>query len=48
VWKFAKKWYGNHLNPKWEKWTMQEAKDIFTEFNLTDRIWDLETSGTRF
>ncbi len=48
VWKFAKKWYGNHLNPEWEKWTMQEAKDIFSEFNLTDRIWDLETSGTRF
>ncbi len=36
------------LNPAWEKWTMQEAKEIFSEFNLADRIWDLETSGTRF
>jgi hypothetical protein len=48
VWQFARKWYGNHLNPNWEKWTMQEAKDIFFEFNLTNRIWDLEASGSRF
>jgi hypothetical protein len=48
VWEFAKKWYGNHLNPDWKKWTTQEAKDIFTEFNLTNRIWDLETTGSRF
>lgn len=48
VWEFAKKWYGNHLNPHWEKWTMQEAKDIFAEFNLTNKIWDIETSASRF
>lgn len=48
VWEFSKKWYGNHLNPAWEKWTMQEAKDIFLEFNLTNKIWDLEASGSRF
>ena len=48
VWEFSKKWYGNHLNPRWEKWTMQEAKNIFSEFNLTNKIWEIETSGTRF
>jgi hypothetical protein len=48
VWAFSKKWYGNHLNPLWEKWTMQEARDIFKEFNLTNKIWDLEKSGERF
>jgi hypothetical protein len=48
VWEFSKKWYGNHLNPGWEKWTMQEAKNIFLEFNLTNKIWEIETSGTRF
>ena len=48
VWAFSKKWYGNHLNPDWEKWTMQEARDIFKEFNLTDKIWDLEKSAERF
>ncbi|CAN5316215.1 hypothetical protein BH20BAC1_BH20BAC1_07700 [soil metagenome] len=48
VWEFSKKWYGNHLNPNWEKWTMKEAKEIFLAFNLTNKIWDLETSGSRF
>jgi hypothetical protein len=32
VWEFSKKWYGNHLNPNWEKWTMKEAKEIFLYF----------------
>ncbi|MEJ0081967.1 MAG: hypothetical protein WDM78_13695 [Puia sp.] len=48
VWAFSKKWYGNHLNPDWEKWTMQEARDIFREFNLTGKIWELESSAERF
>ena len=48
VWNFSKKWYGNHLNPEWEKWTMQDAKDIFLQFNLNDKIWDIETSNSRF
>jgi hypothetical protein len=48
VWEFSKKWYGKHLNPDWEKWTMQEAKDIFLKFSLTGRIWDIETSASRF
>jgi hypothetical protein len=48
VWEFSKKWYGNHLNPNWEKWTMQEAKDIFLQYNLTNKIWDIEISASRF
>ena len=48
VWEFSKKWYGNHLNPEWIKWTMQEAKEIFLQFNLTGKIWDLESLTTRF
>jgi hypothetical protein len=48
VWAFSKKWYGSHLNPEWQKWTMQEARDIFKEFNLTGKIWDLEKSTVRF
>lgn len=48
VWEFSKKWYGNHLDPNWEKWTMQEAKEIFSQFNLTHKIWDLESTGERF
>jgi Alkylmercury lyase len=48
IWEFSKKWYGNHLNPDWKKWTMQEAKEIFLQFNLTNSIWNVESSGTRF
>ncbi len=48
VWEFSKKWYGNHLNPDWKKWTMEEAKEIFLQFGLTNKIWDLETSSSRF
>jgi hypothetical protein len=48
VWQFAKSWYGNHLNPDWEKWTMADAKKMFSEFNLNHPVWDLETSDSRF
>jgi len=48
VWEFSKKWYGNHLDPAWTKWSMQEAKEIFAQFNLTAKIWELESSDTRF
>ena len=48
IWAFSKKWYGNHLNPKWEKWTIAEAKAMFREFELNDKIWQLEESEERF
>ena len=48
IWEFSKKWYGDHLNPNWVKWTAEDAKRMFLEFNLTHPIWDLETSGQRF
>ena len=48
IWQFSKKWYGNHLDPNWTKWTMQEAKALFAEFALTGRIWDLEENEGRF
>ncbi|MBD0278237.1 MAG: alkylmercury lyase family protein [Flavisolibacter sp.] len=48
VWEFSKRWYGSHLNPEWKKWTMEEAKALFTQFNLTNEIWNLETSNARF
>lgn len=48
IWEFSKKWYGNHLNPQWTKWTAEEAKQIFKEYELTHEIWDLEASGKRF
>ena len=48
IWQFSKKWYGNHLNPAWKKWTIQEAKELFREFVLTGTIWNLDSSGERF
>ncbi|UCH65419.1 MAG: hypothetical protein JSW63_12575 [Ignavibacterium sp.] len=48
IWKFSKKWYGNHLDPNWKKWTKKEAREIFLEFNLTHEVWDLENSDSRF
>lgn len=48
IWAFAQRWYGNHLNPDWKKWTVDEAKVIFAEFELTGPIWDLSGSSDRF
>lgn len=48
IWEFSKKWYENHLHPEWKKWTVQEAKQIFAEYGLTDKIWNLGDSKERF
>lgn len=48
IWQFSKKWYGNHLNPNWRKWTIREAKAMFAEFALEHPVWQLEDSGERF
>lgn len=48
IWNFSKKWYGNHLNPEWKKWTIDEAKLLFTEFGLINDIWQLGDSKERF
>ena len=48
IWEFSKVWYGNHLDPEWKKWTLQEAKGIFRKFALTSDTWALEATGERF
>lgn len=48
IWDFARVWYGNHLNPRWEKWTNQQALDIFKQFGLTHDVWHIPASETRF
>jgi len=48
IWAFSKVWYGNHLNPEWRKWTAAEARRIFEQFGLTDVIWEMPVSDTRF
>lgn len=48
IWDFSKVWYGNHLNPDWKKWTSEEAKQIFDQFELTSEIWQIPVSDARF
>lgn len=48
IWRFSKKWYGNHLNPNWTKWTIEDAKKMFVEFNLHGNIWNLGDTVGRF
>lgn len=48
IWDFSRVWYGNHLNPAWKKWTVEEAQAIFDRFGLTGKIWELPVSGKRF
>ena len=48
IWQFSKKWYGNHLNPEWTKWTSEEARALFAEFGLTHSVWDLPMTKERF
>lgn len=48
IWSFAQVWYGNHLNPDWEKWTNQQARDIFQRFGLTHDVWHIPSSDERF
>ena len=48
IWEFSKIWYGNHLKPDWVKWTAKEAKEIFEHFGLTNPIWDIPATMSRF
>ena len=48
IWEFSKAWYGNHLNPDWVKWTVDDARDLFQRFGLTDSIWEMPSAEGRF
>lgn len=48
AWQLARLWYGNHLNPQWRKWTVQEAREIFDRCGLEGPIWSLPGSDERF
>lgn len=48
IWEFSRVWYGNHLNPNWEKWTSEEALQIFEKFGLVSETWKIAASKARF
>lgn len=48
VYDFARVWYGSHLNEDWRKWTIEEAREIFSRFGFHGPIWELPHSQNRF
>jgi Alkylmercury lyase len=48
VYELGAAWYGHHLDEHWHKWTLDEARAIFTGLGLKGPIWELPHSGERF
>jgi hypothetical protein len=47
-WEFAKDWYGKHLDPKWQKWTSEEARALFQRHGLGGDTWEIPATRSRF
>jgi Alkylmercury lyase len=48
VYQLGVAWYGHHLDEQWHKWTLDEARAIFTKLGLSGPIWELPHSSERF
>lgn len=48
IWAFAAEWYARHADADWNKWSVQEAAEIFTRHGLTGPIWTLSEESGRF
>lgn len=48
VYALGRCWYGRHLAEDWKKWTVDEARQIFSELGLTSPIWQLPKADGRF
>ncbi len=48
VWEFSKIWYENHMKTDWVKWTVDEARQIFERFGLTNPVWQMPSNEERF
>jgi hypothetical protein len=44
----ARGWYGGYLEPEWRKWTVDEARAIFTSVGLETSHWQLPPGDSRF
>lgn len=42
----ARVWYGKHADPDWQKWSIEQAREIFNEVGLTGPFWALDGSGS--
>jgi hypothetical protein len=38
----ARIWYGKHADPDWKKWSIAQARELFSRVGLTDKFWSLE------
>lgn len=47
-WDFAREWYGRHLDPRWRKWTGEEAREMFQRHGLTGDTWAMPATTARF
>lgn len=45
---FAAEWYARHADPDWVKWSVPDAKRIFTRHGLSGPIWALPDEHGRF
>lgn len=48
IWRFASQWYGRHADLDWEKWSAQEAAELFQRHSLSGPIWTLSQTQERF
>lgn len=37
----ARIWYGNHADPNWKKWSIDQARQIFEKVGLAGEFWSL-------
>lgn len=44
----ARRWYGRHADRNWSKWTVAQARDIFTATGLTGPFWELPEAKGKF
>jgi hypothetical protein len=42
VWRLARLWYGDRLDPDWQPRTAEEAQAILTRVGLTGEFWQLQ------
>jgi hypothetical protein len=48
VYALGRRWYGGHAAADWRKWTVDEARAIFSELGLIGGVWQLPESDRRF
>ena len=48
VWDLAKIWYGRHRDRDWQKWSVEEARQIFSGLGLDGKTWELPESDGHF